>query len=284
MISLARPLSVGNAIRLWLTPPAAAQWWRVLRRSSGAISGPNDPNAAVVTDLSREESLLDSEGLENGTAYTYQAFYWTGSAFEASATVAVTPAATYSGDRPSAQEIVRERLDLGLRVEVARGTLKPASGSIPVVTAPHVLAEGITFPCVSVHFDTEDPEHRGIGEIVLADERNTDGRWIEHDGWLASTRLSIVGVSLNGDERIALRKAIKRVILANLPVFAAAGMTLPTLRLRDTEGLGEDNATQYRVNGTFDFVEPAFVTDEAPAITDVTVSPLFEEPSLHGQA
>ena len=63
-----------------------------------------------------------------------------------------------------------------------------------------------------------------IGGLSDSDFTSTDNGIIgERDGWLSSYQVIIAAWSLNADERYALKKAVKRLIIANKPVFDAAG-------------------------------------------------------------
>lgn len=284
MIAMTRSLPAGNAIRLWFTPPAGAVAWRVLRSSTGAITGPNDPAAVKVRDLSFELSVLDIDGLTNGTPYTYQVFYQAaGGAWIASQSADVriaAPDASYVGDTVDPQGLVRERLELGLAVEVQRGALKPATGRIEILTAPFAIQENISFPVVSVHLDADDHDTQAIGEELFpGDQVGGIGDWTEYEGRLSKITLGIVGVSLNGDERIALRQAIQRVLYANLPVFDDAGMVQIALNTRDEESQGEDNTITYRTRTTLSCLAPSFIAATAPDITAVPVTGTALEPA-----
>ncbi len=285
MISTIRPLPAGSALRLYLTPITGAQWWRVLRRSAGAITGPTDAGAVVVADGSTEESILDFAGLVDGIAYTYQASYWTGAAFVASAPVAAEPAATFASGSVDPQMLLRERLELALAVEVKRGTLKPHDGVIPVLTAPFASPEAVSFPAVSVYFQSGEPGERAIGELVFPDAYDAAaGIHTEHEGWLSRVTLQVSAASLNADERVALRRALARAIQANLPIFDEAGMTLVTFSQQDREQFSENAAPLYFTTGTFTCLAPAFVTGTAEDIADVTINPTYSEASLNGSA
>ncbi|MGI4940003.1 MAG: hypothetical protein ACRYHQ_05475, partial [Janthinobacterium lividum] len=164
MIQRIFPLSAGNALRLYLAPPVGATSWRVLRRNQDAFTGPDDAGAVVVVDASTDSTVLDCANLANGVPYFYQVFYLVAGAFVASTVAAGVPIATYEDGGPDLQELVRDRLKLGLAVEVARGVLLPQSGSIEVYTAPFGFADAMSLPCVSVHVDSTGPSERMIGE------------------------------------------------------------------------------------------------------------------------
>ncbi|MNY60256.1 hypothetical protein D3C86_1967870 [compost metagenome] len=96
----------------------------------------------------------------------------------------------------------------------------------------------IQLPLVTVTLEGESRDLRGIGEDTMGDFLEADSdEWLEHEGWLAGVQVSIVGWSLNPDERIELRKSIRRVIVGNLTVLADKGMLLPNLSLKDDDAV-----------------------------------------------
>ena len=116
MISQVLPLSAGNALRLYLSPPAGATSWRVLRRNQGAFTGPDDAGAVVVVDASTDSVILDTCELVNGTAYSYAVFYpaQPSGVLVLGGVALGTPAATFQDGAPDIQELVAGRLRLGL--------------------------------------------------------------------------------------------------------------------------------------------------------------------------
>lgn len=276
MISHIEALPAGNALRLYLTPPPAAASWRVLRRTSAAaFTGPDDAGAVVVEDRTDGNVVLDSTALENGFLYHYRVHYrdrrgvWI-----AQAEGQGTPAASYSGEELDVLTVLRDRIERGLKVEVEREALLPESGSIQVLTAPFALVDGVNFPCVSVHLESETPVHRGIGETLFADDVIDGELWRETEGWLARVVLRVVAVSLNADERIALRRALRRIILANLPVLDAHGILQPEFTVSDHEDEGprQNAAILFMAVGQFSCIAPVYVTRDLGPIRDVTVN------------
>lgn len=268
---MVQPIAAGNALRLILAPPPGARDWRVLRRAAGSFTGPDDSGAVVVADRLRLPDVLDAHGLTNGTAYSY-AVYWRGEngAWLAGApsTATAVPVASFVGDTPDPQLLVRERIRLGLAVEVARSTLRPASGKIPVTLAPFALAENVTLPCVTVHVDSIGPAERFVGDMVAVPERRADGSWDDYgEGWLASVVLNVAATSLNLDERAALRIALARIVLANMPVWDDAGFRQVEFHQRDAESVAE-NAPLYLSIGKFRCLAPVSVISGIPAIAE----------------
>lgn len=264
------PLPVGNALRVFLEPPAGATLWRILRKGADTFTGETDPNALVVYE-GTQKSVLDVAYLNNETAYFYRAYYWDGTAWTASATVSATPQATYADASTDALSVVRDRLDYGLTVEVARGTLVHDENRIKVLTAPP-LFDDTRWPVVTVHLQSEVPAERALGEELDADYLDAlDGEWIETEGWLAKVQLMITGWCLNPDERIELRKTLRRIVVANLPVFDDAGMVQIEFSQQDVDAVsGEYPAPVYQVMCCFSCLAPVIVRSQADAIADVT--------------
>lgn len=273
MISEVRPIAAGAALRLSLLPPAGAAQWRVLRNGVDAFAGADDPGV-VLAYAGSDTSFVDAApGLVNLAPAFYRAYYWIAGAWVASTTASGTPQATYGDESTDAQSLVRDRLEEGLKVEVARGTFVFEDGrGIPVLTAPPMVDQTV-YPVVTVHMEGEDPADRAIGEMIASDSLALDGSWQEHEGWMSSVTLEIAAWCLNPDERIAMRQALRRLVVANLPVFDAAGMVEIAFSQRDAEFLsGEFGAPVFQTVGIFTCRAPVVVTTGFPAIADVDVS------------
>jgi hypothetical protein len=271
MISYAEPLPIGNAVRVLLAPATGATQWRLLRKLTDDISGPDDAGAAVIYDGSGETSILDTAALANGTPYFYADYSLVGADWIVGTPVSITPATTYGLGGPDTLTLVRDRISLGLKAAVAAGILKHDTGKIPVYTAPP-LFEGTKWPVVSVHLQSDAPMERGIGEMVVSDVfDSSDAKWDSSEGWMAGVGIQIIGWCLNPDERIALRLAIKNIIIGNLPVFDAAGMDLITLSQSDIEDFDSYASPIYQTVGNFNCIAPSVVSTTTPPITDVTV-------------
>ncbi len=259
----------GNALRVFLQPPSGALRWRVLRKLADTFSGQSDPNAAVVHD-GDDKVVLDADGLVNGTLYFYRPYYWTGAVWQAGASASSTPAASYEDNTPDVVTVVRERLAAGLLVEIQRNNLTHENGAIPVFTAPPAYGSA-RWPIVTVHLTSEDPAERFIGENLPPDVFD-DGSdlWTESEGWLAKVELAIVGWSLNPDERIELRKALRRIVIANLGVFDGYGFVNANFTLSDMEDFESYEAPVYQVMCTFTCLAPVSVLSTVGQIVDVT--------------
>lgn len=267
-----QPLSVGNAIRVILDPPDGSLYWRILRNTTGTFSGEADPSSMLVYE-GVENFAVDTGSLQNGTPYYYCAFYWNGSTWAADTAASCTPNATYQDSSTDVLSVVRDRIDAGLQVEIARGTLVPQSGEIKVLTAPPFFQD-TRWPVVTVHLLSEAPAERGLGEVLVPDNFDfSDGEWNEGEGWLARVQLAVIGWSENPDERISLRQALRRLIVANLSVFDSKGMIEIEFSQQDVDAIsGEYPAPVYQSAGTFTCTAPILVGDQVDEITDVQVT------------
>jgi hypothetical protein len=273
MISFIETLPIGNAIRVFWTPPAGASQVTILRKTADTFAGQNDPNALVVYEGSAVVSALDTNSLTNGTPYYYHEYDLINSAWvDGGASVSATPATVDQGAGPDVLSLVRDRLELALRAAVTSGAIVQALGYVPVLTAPPVFDQ-TKFPLVTVHLELDQPEVRGLGELVspdIFDAGNND--WVSSEGWLSRVNLKIVGWVLNPDERIALRQSIKAALIGNLPVFDDAGMDLIEASFVDTEDFESYGAPVYQTVCDFTCLAPSVVTGTTPPINDVTVA------------
>lgn len=268
---MVQPLSVGNALRLFLEPPASAVRWKILRKGLDAFTGHDDPSAAVIYE-GAERVIIDARFLQNEVMAFYRPFYTAdGATWTAGATASGTPGASYEDQTTDVLSFLRERLEAGLQVEVQRGNLVNELGYIQVYTAAPSLERDLKFPLVTLHLEDEDPSVRAVGEMIGGDEFDAIGEdWTEAEGWLANVSISVLGWSLNADERIELRKAIRRVIVANLGVFADQGWQQVNLSLRDMDALnGEFSAPVYQVAATFTCLAPVVVTGRVGLLASV---------------
>jgi hypothetical protein len=272
MITQAVPLAVGNAVQIVVSLPATAIHWRVLRNATGAFPSYNDLASTLVHDANTGDPLqfIDASNLVNGQLTYYQSFQWDGAAWSTDGpALSATPATTYLDESADAQSIVRDRVAVGIAAEIARGALNPVAGSIAVLLAPPTF-EDTRWPVISVHMQSESPAQRALGEAIANDEIDTfTEQYDDHEGWLAKTQLQVIGWSLNADERVALRKAIRRIIVANLPVFDADLLLQVEFSQSDIEDFSTYSAPVYETVGTFSCLTPITVNVPGPAITDV---------------
>jgi len=285
MISFLQPLPVGNAVQVTVDGlPAGTERWRLLRNVTGIFPAFNDPASVLVTDSAAGDplQLIDTAaGLVNGTVTYYQLFYFDGAAWsvDTAPPASCTPATTYQDISVDAQTIVADRIRLGVAAEIARGALTPAPNSndtIEVLTGPPNF-DNTRWPVISIHLASETPVNRGIGELIADDELNTEtGLFDDSQGWHAKTQLTIVGWSLNSDERIVLRKAIRRIVLANLAVFDAEFLLQIELNQQDVEDFTSYKAAVYETVCTFSCVTPLAINAPGAPVTDVEVTVISE--------
>jgi hypothetical protein len=275
MVAAVSPIPVGNALRVQLAPPMGATFWNLLRNTTNVFAGPFDPLCVVVA-TSNETVIYDAIGLTNGVTYYYLAYYWNGATWVAdSESTAGVPVASYIDQSTDAQTLLRDRLDFGIANEIAVGRLtagEKSNGVIQVLTAPPIF-EQVQFPVVVVHLTSEAPDGYGIGEIISTDGQDTDGEWTENEGYLARTTLSVTGWTLNPDARIALRKALRRVMIANKTVFYTAGLREVAFSQTDEDELtGTYGCPVYFTVGTFSCLSPLVVGGQVAPIEEVTVT------------
>jgi hypothetical protein len=269
----ALPLPVGNAFKVFMEPSEGAIQWALMRNTTGVFIGPVDPLSMLIYAGDQATYVVDVRKLVNGTTYSYCLFSTIdGENWTPSPVFTGVPNAIYGDQSVDALTIVRDRLADGVAVEVSRGTLTPVTKQIPVLNAPPAF-DDTRWPMVSVHVTSDGPAERGIGESIGSDDWDPDsGMWKEGEGWMANTVLAIVGWSKNADERIALRKAMRRLIIANLPVFDGLGMIRIDISQSDQDYVsGEYPAPIFSTVCSFSCLAPAYVTDEVPVVTEVTL-------------
>lgn len=285
-IALLRTVPIGGAVEISVNADEAVTWLRVLRKtgSGQTFGGPADSATRAIDSALRSSaqtqllpSLLDCAGIDNGETYTYIAYGYRAPDWLASEprSIAVTPTADQAGADPL--DFIVRRIEAGLKTEVAAGRLKPREGRVPVYTAPP-QAEHTLMPVVTVHLDIDQSADRALGEHIAPDlytdpaapdATSPDDYWEEGEGWLSRWTCSVVGWSLNPDERNALRKAIKRIVMGNLPIFEAEGMLQIDLSMRDSEDFQTYSAPMYLTTGTLNCLAPALLTGRAAVIDTV---------------
>jgi len=275
MISFVRAWAAGQAVQIVVSPSPGAVRWRLLRKADDTFTGEDDDEALLVYE-GTERGILDAQALANGATYYYRCYDFVDAAWVASATVQCTPAATFLSRSPDALGILRERIDVGLSALVASKVLTHAKGHIQCLLAPPAIDQ-IVLPVVTLHLTSEAPAERGIGDEPRAAVVDPTGeRWDEHDGWLARTEIAVIGWSLNPDERALLGRALRDVVIANLPVFDGLGLSLVEFSLQHVEDFASFNAPMYQVVGQFVCRAPAIVDEAMNEIEDVTVTPIYE--------
>lgn len=277
MISYIAPLPIGNAVRVLLSPPDGSSCTRVLRNTTGTFAGATPgPSDSLVFD-GQDAGFIDATALLNGTTYYYGAFDLVDDVWVASPVKSCVPAATLADAFEDVLTLVRDRLKAGLKTYVDAGRLQHDNGSIPVLTAPP-LFENTVFPAVSVHLRGDSAQEFGIGDDVLNDPFDPDaGGFVQSAGWLSSVTLDImVWVVGNPDTRIALRQAVRSVLLGNLIVFGEAALSQIQVSQSDQEDFESYGAPVYIAQTTFSCLAPAVVTAPSePLISDASVAEPF---------
>lgn len=270
---MVQPLHVGNALRLFLRPPADAVRWKIARSTNPVINAPDDPEATVIYE-GDESVFLDARHVPNGVQLYYRPFYLVGGSYVAGAGASGTAAATYSQQNVDVLSFLRDRLEYGLKVEVERGVLVHELGFIPVFNAAPAVEQDLRFPMVTVHLESDDPAERGIGELIAVDTFDSVGDvWGESDGWIANVRVTVIGWCLNSDARIALRDAISRIVIANLVVFGEQGWQQIEFGQQDVDSVnGEFPVPMFQALGNFTCLAPKVVGGEVDPVREVEVN------------
>jgi hypothetical protein len=223
-----------------------------------------------------ERYFVDSTALINGTAYYYREYRLVAGTWETSPAVSATPSGRATVQTPDVSTLVRERLEAGLKIEVAAGRLRHKLSYVPCLTAAPQF-EGTEWPIVTVHLASLRQAVRAIGEALAPSVYDAGSdMWSDSDGWLNSVQLDIIGwVTVSADARIALRKAMEKVLAGNLAVFENAGMIQVDYALTDTEDFESYGAPVFQVQCVFTCLAPFVIASaEAPVRhVEVTLNP-----------
>lgn len=271
MISIIRPLSSGNALRVFLEPPAGALEWRVLRKASDTFGDQDDPSALRAYE-GADKNFVDVASLTNEVMAFYRPYYWDGVTWSAGATVSCTPEATYEDQTQDSIKFLRERLEAGMLVEVQRGNFMTELGYIQVYTAPPSMSQDLVFPLITLELDVAGPADRAAGEDVGLDVLDGD-EGEDSEGWMEKNQISVLGWSLNSSERIELRNAMRRILLANLSVLDAHGFQQVSFSFTDINAInGEFGPPVYQVLCNFTCLAMARVTSRVGLIGDINAT------------
>jgi hypothetical protein len=273
MLTWIQPLIAGNAVRMIVTPPAGAVLWRILRRTADAFTGHNDPGAVWAYEGS-DNCIVDTHALVNGTAYYYRAYWFDGVAWHDAGVRSVVPVYDVNDGGNDVLTLLRERIEVGMAAELRAGRLRHPENQIKVLTAPP-QTEDTVLPVVTVKLSQDAPAERDVGDdflgFVQGDESYLD--FGETEGWLSRVVIDVVGWAINPDERIAIRKSLRRVVQANMPVFSDRGLTLIEFSQRDENDMESYNVPMYQSVGAFSCLAPEFVYGGTPdVIRDVPVT------------
>lgn len=264
MIALINSIPVGNAVGVLLSPPSTATEWRLVRNTTGVFVDQNDQ--ILIYEGKDQKFILDAAALDNGVVVHYRVYYLIGAVWTGYPPKSITPGASFVDRSVDPQSLVRDRLDLGLNALIAANVIAHPNGIFPVLIASPQFEDAL-FPLVTVHYSSSSSDIRAIGEHMGYDDEFPDD---EAEGWYDSVSLDVVAWSLNGDERKALRKAVKSVLIANLPVFHDAGLQGIDVQFSDHDDFETYASPMYTANGLFRCLATSVVSGDAvPVITDV---------------
>jgi hypothetical protein len=280
MISVLEPLPIGNAIRVLMTPSTGAVQWTLLRKLADDFAGENDPAAVTIYAGSDTTCVLDQASLVNDTPYYYKLYEFDGQNWNATPTLSATPRTAGLDLALDVQELVRARLELALRASVAAGVIAARAGYVPCFTAPPEFDQK-RFPFVVVHHNVSRSDTRALGERLGPDTYDaSNNQSTSLEGWWDRWVLDVTALSLNPDERIALRKAVRAAVVGNLPVFDDVGMFDVDFSMSDSEDFESYGVPVYMANGTFSCQAPVFLVSARPSIRDVIEYPVASTPSF----
>lgn len=278
MIWLVQPLSAGTALRILIAPPTSAARWKLLRRDVEDFSGEADPLALKVYE-GTDKAITDYKGLINGEQVFYKLYLLINGVWEDGGPIATgVPGASMLDLGEDVLGLLRDRVEAGYKVYVDRGELKHPSSYVPVMTAsPQV--ENAPLPLVTVHLQNQATEVRGVGEISGLDQFDEEAdEWLSVEGGFDRVQVTIAIWSLNGDERKLMRKMLRAILNANLPIFDAAGFVTPSWSMQDLEDYQTYAAPMFQTICTFDCLAPASIQFTTPPIVDALALPVALQP------
>jgi len=119
----------------------------------------------------------------------------------------------------------------------------------------------------------DSPE--GIADRCLArtlyGDRRTPSERMAALRRISKTQLSIVGWSMNPDERILLRRAVEFVMLSNLGIFERSGIVNMEIQQSDTEDYHSYNAPMYQSITTATCLSSRYVGHTEDRIKDISL-------------
>lgn len=273
MIWLIQSLAAGNALRILVSPPPGADRWRLLRKDADTFTGVDDITALTIHD-GTDKAIIDVEGLLNGEQVFYRLYAFVGTAWVASgASYPSTPVATMQDFGVDVISFLRDRLEVGFKVYVDRGEIRHDRNFVPVLKASP-QAEEAPLPLVTIHLQNASMEVRAVGEVAGADYFDEDLGWLSAEGGFDRVTATIVCWSLNSDLRIIMRKALRAILQANLPIFDAVGILTPSWSMQDMEDYTTYQAPIFQSICTFDCLAPASIQFSTPAILEAIPLPI----------
>ena len=278
MIWMIQPLAAGNALRILVAPPAGAAAWRLLRRDDDNFVGESDPLAVFVYE-GAEKAITDYRGLINGEQVFYRLYSLVdGLWVDSGASVSATPGPTMQDLGVDVISLLRDRLEDGFKVYVDRGDIRHDRDFVPVLKASPQVEEA-PLPLVTVHLQNQSAEVRGIGEVSALDQFDeVADLWLSTEGGFDRVTVTIVCWSINSDLRIIMRKALRAILQANLPIFDAAGLVTPSWSMQDMEDYQTYQVPMFQTICTFDCLAPASVQFTTPPIEEALPFPVAIQP------
>lgn len=272
MITFMKPLAAGAAFRILVQMPVGATRYRLLRRTDPNFAGADDPAAFPVFE-GTAYAVIDSEGIVDGSDYYYLDYHLIDGVWMSGPRILGGRAvASYLDTSVDVVEVLRRRLEAGLIEELKRKTLKHQASKIPVLIASPPFDE-TRWPLVTIHVADNSPAERFLGESLSSDTYNeVQDVWEDAEGWLSRWQLAVIGWSKSPDDRKALRDAIRRLVVANLPVFEAEGMSTVSFTQQDVDDFESYGAPVYETVGTFSCIARTSVNTTENPIREVEVT------------
>ncbi|MCE2580784.1 hypothetical protein LDL36_20495 [Komagataeibacter sp. FNDCR1] len=270
MSIVASPLACGSAVRLIVSPPAGARYWRLLR-GTVAPTGPDDQAATVLASCSTVTDRLDWQGLTDGTPYSYAVYYWDGAEWSAPDTAQATPAQAMDFDEVEPVSVLLERFRKGVAAELTAARIQVPSGEIKVVSSPLMSDGRATWPMVVIHLNSSTPFAQFVGDEVRPPTDNGDGTVSVWKGEIYDYNVTVSGWSPNEVERLSLRKMLWRIFEANRLLLADLGFMNATLSQRDSEDLEQKNCPLFISEGVIAFQMMHWTAEIVPKLQSITV-------------
>jgi len=256
-----RAFGYGGGVRLlWMNPDfPTLHHVKIVRKTTNLFEGPTDPSATVVyaggrgiltrpyqtvfrpSPLQHEErhrSTLDTKAVQWATTYYYAAYAMNQDETDVSSPALLTV-------RTPDVSLLEEVDVIGLLMDYVRAYFKrqivahqfdlPAGiTEVQVLDSPPLI-DSVTFPCISLHLDSDAPDAYLIGDDT--NQLNTEGDTAVHRrGYLASFNLAITGWTENPEIRRHLYRHLKGCLFSARQLLEQSGVMNTTL----TGRYGED--------------------------------------------
>ena len=260
----------GAAVFVSCHPPEGTYRVRVCRRYDDAFADVPEAEDGFVVNDSALTGALDWRGVIPGVEHWYAAFYLGPDGWTRSEPKAVTPTAETHAPYIDSLDVIRERVEIGLRALVDADILTHPRGHFAVLTAPPQF-EDIIFPAVAVQLDQASPEEQFVGGF-LGEELLDDGDIRDFSGWRSRYTVEIGAWSLNPDERRLLRRSLRDIIIANRDVFDVLGLQELTVSMSDSEDFQSYASPLYMSVLRCMYAAPDIIHSDSGAIADIPIS------------